>query len=437
MSILVKFGGSSLANASGYQRVKEIINDDPSRDVLIVSAPGKDLNHPTKITDLLMLLHAHIEYKIDYQAVLIQVYQRFHMIEEALGIESSFKSVYEEFKNRLEKGISKDEMASYGERFQAFIMSAYLDFEYIDASEIIQLNYDGSVNFRRTNDLIFAKVPQGKKVVIPGFYGVTPDGSIRVFNRGGSDLTGSIVCQALKIKTYENWTDVDGLYVIDPKYVSHPKAIEKITFKELRELSYRGAEIIQQESLIPLENTDVSLIIKNTFNKNEMGTLIASKIEDKGTLITGLTSSKDYVSLNIIKESSIDLSIILKQVFELFNTYKIKTYHIPTGIDSISIIISSKKVNEVYFDVLEALHKIKGIEKASFEEDLAIIAVVGRNMARIPGIAGKIFSTLGDASINIKVIAQAANEMSIMIGVKETDLDQSMKTLYQSFYSNE
>jgi len=436
MRILTKFGGSSLSNAEGYQRVKEIILENKDRTMVVVSAPGKDSSHPTKMTDLLMLLHAHIEYHIDYANLLDQIYQRYHNIEQALNIQSDFNQAFNTFKEALKKGLSKDEIASRGELFQAILMSAYLGFEWVDAKTIIKLGYDGEIDNKKTEEAILNHISNHQKVVIPGFYGATPDGSIRIFERGGSDLTGSILCQALKLKRYENWTDVDGLYVIDPKYVKEAKPIEKITFKELRELSYRGAEVIFQESLIPLEHSDISLIIKNTFNKDNKGTLIAANVEDKDTIITGMTASKDYVSLTLTKDSFIPLSNILKQVFELLNTYKIRTFHIPTGIDSLSLIISNKKVKDVYFDLLESLHKIPGIQSASFEEDLALIAVVGRNMAKIPGIAGKIFSTLGDASINIKVIAQASNEMSIMIGIKEEDLDRSMKTLYHAFYSS-
>jgi aspartate kinase len=436
MTILTKFGGSSLSNAVQYQKVKAIIQSDANRRFVVVSAPGKDDAHPFKVTDLLLLLHAHIEYHIDYAPLLDQIHQRYLSIIQALNIECAFEEKFELFKKDLKKGLSKDDIASRGEYFQAIVMSAYLGFEMLDAKHIIHLKYDGTHDEKLTQESLQKLTHSNGYYVIPGFYGVTPDLRVKTLNRGGSDLTGSIICQALHINTYENWTDVDGLYVIDPMFMKHAKSIEKITYHELRELSYRGAQVIQQESIIPLEKSGVQLHIKNTNDPTAFGTLIASVIEEKGDTITGLTSASHFSSVTVTKESYIPLISVLKEVLDVLKNYHITLQHLPTGIDSFSLIIETHQLTERYFEMMASLQNIKGISDIHIENDIALIAVVGRNMAHIPGVAGKIFQTLGHAHINIKIIAQASNEISIIIGVKQEDLALAMNVLYQAFYED-
>lgn len=434
MTILTKFGGSSLSNATQYEKVKAIVKSNPNRRFVVVSAPGKDDAHPFKVTDLLLLLHAHIEYHIDYQPLLKQIYDRYQSMIEALDIKCNFDQAFESFKQDLKKGLTKDDIASRGEYFQAILMSAYLEFEMLDAKDIIVLKYDGTHDETRTQEKLQKVIQPNGYYVIPGFYGMTPDARIKTFSRGGSDLTGSIICQALHINTYENWTDVDGLYVIDPAFMKNAKSIQKITYNELRELSYRGAQVIQQESIIPLEKSGVQLHIKNTNDPSAYGTLIASIIDEKGETITGLTSSSHFSSLTVTKDSYVPLISVLKEVLDVLKNYHITVEHIPTGIDSFSLIIETHQLTERYFEMMASLQNIKGISDIHIENDIALIAVVGRNMAHIPGVAGKIFQTLGEASINIKIIAQASNEISIIIGVKQDDLNDAMKVLYKAFY---
>jgi len=434
--ILCKFGGSSLASSTQLKKVKDIVLKDPSRKIVVCSAPGKDEHHDVKVTDLLMLLHAHVSYGISYDGILSQLYDRYHQMIRELSIDMDFDAYFAHFKGSLHKGMIKDEIIANGEFFMGRLLAAYLGYRFVDAGDVIHLNHDGTICEEKTKQALNDFIKPEDCVVIPGFYATTPERKIRVFNRGGSDLTGSIVCKALNIDYYENWTDVSGLYTSDPTIIKDPLAIEEITYQELRELSYRGAQVIQQESLVPLEASNITLHIKNTNDPLAKGTKISSSIKGKTHLITGLTGSKDHASLTITKLSDVPFSTMLKDVLDVMSKHKITIEHIPTGIDTFSLIVSSHQIKDVYFHLREDLSRLHGLRDVSFEENVALIAVVSRNMGHIPGVAGKIFKTLGDGSINIKVIAQASNELSIIIGVDNKDYETSLNVLYQSFYMN-
>lgn len=435
MRILSKFGGSSLASAEQFIKVKDIINSDKARKLIVVSAPGKDHMNKSKVTDLLLLLHAHLEYDFNYDHLLDNINQRFSQIINDLGIKSIFSDEFTKFTKTLNKGISKDYLVSRGEYFNAIILSEYIGFTFIDAKKVIYVNYDGSINYDKTEKELKKLIQDDGYYVIPGFYASTPEKEVRVFNRGGSDLSGSIISRLLNVDLYENWTDVSGLYVADPKIIDSPKRIERITYNELRELSYRGANVIQQESVIPLDKTDIPIQIKNTNSPKDFGTFISREISGNGEIITGMSGQTDFTSLTIIKDSSISFAVILREVLSVFIKYKLSIEHIPTGIDTISIITKTSDFKKVYFDLVNEVRTIEGIIDINIEDEIALIAIVGRNMSFIPGVAGKIFSTLGKNEINIKVIAQASKEISIIIGVKNSDYESAIKVLYQEFYN--
>jgi aspartate kinase len=434
MNILAKFGGSSLASAKQFKKVKSIIQADSDRKVIVVSAPGKDEQHQSKMTDLLLLINAHIDLGIDYDHLLDDIYQRFDGIIKTLEVDIDFEKAFSLFKKQLKKGLSKDDIISRGEYFSAQILAAYLGFEFVDAKDVIYLNFDGSVNEKKTKNKLTKMIDLNKHYVIPGFYASTPDHKIRTFNRGGSDLSGSIITKALDFDLYENWTDVSGLYVADPKMIKDPKRIDKITYNELRELSYRGATVIQQEAIIPLEKTGIPVHIKNTNQLEDFGTLIGKDIENHSAVISGLAGSKDYTSLTILKDSYRPLSSILIKVLNIFEKYKLNVEHIPTGIDNFNIITKTKPLKYIYFDLINDLTNIDGVIDVTTEDNVALVAIVGRNMSFIPGVSGRIFSALGKQNINIKVIAQASKEISIIIGVKNDDYKETIETLYNEFY---
>jgi len=434
MRILSKFGGSSLSSSEQFRKVKKIIESNEDRKIVVVSAPGKDKQNKTKVTDLLLLLHAHIEYEINHDQLLEGIYNRYKQIIIDLEFDSIFDQEFDLFKKSLKKGISKDFLLSKGEYFNAIILSEYLGFSFVDAKDVIFLQYDGSIDYEKTKKELDRYIDKSKTYVIPGFYASTPDKQVRVFNRGGSDLTGSVIARLLELDLYENWTDVSGLFVADPKIIKNPKRIEKITYNELRELSYRGANIIQQESIIPLNQTDIPIHIKNTNAPNDLGTMISRSIKGNGERITGMSGQTDFTSLTIVKDSSKSFAIILSEVIAIFTKYKLSIEHIPTGIDTFSIITKTNDLRKVHFDIMNDIRNIDGIIDVNFEDEIALIAIVGRNMSYIPGVAGKIFSTLGKNEINIKVIAQASKEISIIIGVLNSDYKNAVKVLYKEFY---
>lgn len=434
MRILSKFGGSSLSSSTQFIKVKKIIESNEDRKIVVVSAPGKDDVNKTKVTDLLLLLHAHIEYEINHDQLLTSIYDRYKQIIVDLDIDSVFDQEFEVFKKYLKKGISKDYLISRGEYFNALILSEYLGYSFLDANKLIYVGYDGNVDYDKTKRRLEKNIEDHHSYVIPGFYASTPDKQIRVFNRGGSDLTGSIIARLLEVDLYENWTDVSGLFVADPKIIKNPKRIDKITYNELRELSYRGANIIQQESIIPLNNTDIPIQIKNTNIPNDEGTIISRDIKGNGERITGMSGQTDFTSLTIVKDSSKSFAVILSEVIGILNKYKLGIEHIPTGIDTFSIITKTNDLRKVHFDLINDIRNIDGIIDVSIEDEIALIAIVGRNMSYIPGVAGKIFSTLGKHEINIKVIAQASKEISIIIGVNNSDYENAISVLYQEFY---
>lgn len=433
-SVVAKFGGSSLANAKQFKKVKDIILSDEKRSIIVVSAPGKDHQNASKVTDLFMLLHAHITLNIPYEHLLDTIYQRYHQICADLHIKTNFDDAFLAFRQSLNPNLTLDDLASRGEYFNALIMSQYLGFEMIDAKDCIMIHYDGSIDMEQTTKALKALIKPDHQYVIPGFYAATKDKQIKTFHRGGSDLTGSILAVALNVSVYENWTDVNGLYVADPTLIKKPANIEKITYTELRELAYRGASVMQQESMIPLEKTAIAVLLKNTNNPQGKGTYIAKTIENNGSIITGISGSTDFTSLTMTKDSLVSLNQTLIDVLTIFTNYHIHVEHIPTGIDTFSIIVKTNVLKNVYFHVMNDLQHVKGITDIQSEDHLALIAIVGRNMSSIPGIAGKVFSTLGEQQTNIKVIAQASNEISIIIGVDKKDYKNAIQTLYHAFY---
>lgn len=431
MRIVCKFGGTSVANATQIKRIKEIIYDNSNRDIVVVSAPGKTSEKESKVTDLLFLLHAHIEYKVDYEIIIEQIYDRFKTIVTELELSDNFDNEFNKFKGNLKK-YSKDELVSRGEYFSALIISEYLGFTFVDAMEAIEVQYDGKVDYDKTKKNL--EKYNGNKLVIPGFYSSTPNKQVRLFNRGGSDLTGSILARVIDADLYENWTDVSGIYVADPRIIDNPERIELITYNELRELTYRGARVLQQEAVIPLDKSGIPIQIKNTNRPGDYGTLISNDVNDSGNIITGISGTKNFTALNITKSSDHTLTEVLQDVFNLFSKYKVQVEHLPTGIDTFSIITDTSELKKVYFDFMHELRDINGVIEVEEENEIALLAIVGRNMSRTPGISGRIFNRLGKEKINIKVIAQASKEICIIIGVDNKSYKQAIKALYNEFY---
>jgi len=431
---VTKFGGSSVSNPTQWKKIKNIVSNDETIKVVVVSALGKDDVRVSKITDLLLLLSTHVELGIDYESLFQEITKRFLEIKKSLNLSLEIDQELSDLKRELSNSLSKDYLISRGEYFTAKLMSEYLGFVFVDSFDCIFVDYSGSVKYDKTNKTLQSIFKEKGKIVVPGFYANAPLNKVRLFSRGGSDLTGSIIANALDVNLYENWTDVDGLFVADPKLIPNADPIKQITYRELRELSYRGANVIHEETIIPLENKHIPIQIKNTNKPDVSGTIISSNFEDNGSYVTGIAGKKDYTSFNIVKKSIYSKIKVLRDVLNIFYRYNVNVENIPSGIDSFSVIVESSQIKACSFELFNDIHNIPEVHDVQIEEYISLIAVVGRNMANIPGVAGKLFASLGNKGINIKIIAQGSAELSIIIGVHNDDYSDAINTIYDEFY---
>lgn len=436
MRKVVKFGGSSLSNSSQWMKVKKIIEADETRKIVVVSALGKDAEHQTKMTDLLLLLATHLELGIDHKALFKDISDRYLMIKRQLNLSDKIDVELSKLGAELNKNISRDYLISRGEYFSALLMSEYLGYTFLDAKKCIFVDYGGAVDYEKTSKALLHVLEKHERVVVPGFYAMTALSGIRLFSRGGSDITGSILAKVLKADIYENWTDVDGLAVSDPRLIKEVDLIQQITYLELRELSYRGASIIHEETILPLLEDNIPLQIKNTNNPSAFGTIISSNVDvfKNSKYITAIAGKKDYASFNIVKNSAVSKIKVLTDVLTVFQKYNVNIENIPSGIDSFSIVVEGSQILHARFEMLNEIQNVAGVQEVLIEDEMALIAVVGRNMAKIPGVAGKLFTTLGNYNVNIKIIAQASAELSIIIGVNNDDYDRAVNIIYSDFY---
>lgn len=431
--IVTKFGGSSVASSQQFEQIKQIIELNPKRRVIVVSAPGKMDGAKAKITDLLYLLYEHIKYDIEYDYIMEQIKARFIDIKNNLSLSYDVDSYFNEVSSQLTKTVDRDWLVSRGEFVTAKLMSEYLGYTFVDSYQHIFVNYDKKIDYTKTED-VMKKVPLDNGIIMPGFYATTPNNDVTLLSRGGSDTTASIVAYALDAEAYENFTDVDGVYVTDPTIVKEAKIIPSLNYSEIKELSYRGAKLFHQEAINPVAKKDIPIIIKNTNRPEEKGTIITSETTEKTHTVTAISGKKDFTIFNITKNGDDDKTAILQSIITVFMQHNIDIEHIPSGIDSISVIVSHDQVDRSKFTIMSQLNDLDGVEKIDIEDSLALIAVVGKNMAKTPGVAGKLFGALGEAQINIKVIAQSSTELSVIVGVDQTDYNESIKTIYDTFF---
>ncbi len=426
-----KFGGSSVASSSQFKKVKDIILTDKTRKVVVTSAIGKINRVDNKITDLLYLLFAHVKYGVDYEPILSKIKERFYNIKNELNLSLDLDSEFNKIICNL-KNSSEDYLVSRGEYLTSMLLAEYLGYKFIDSKDVIIFEYNGHLDYERTSTLIKEKCLENEKVVIPGFYGSYPNGDIKTFSRGGSDITGAIVAKAIDAIEYENFTDVSGILMADPKIVDNPKKIKEITYDELRELSYMGASIIHEETVLPIEDSNIPLHILNTNEPDNPGTIIKNKAFDTSQIITGIAGKKGFIAITIVKNKIADKLTIINDVLNILKRYHVTIEHIPTSIDSFSVIIDEKIINNKVYDIISEIKRNPDIISVQLDHDLALLAVVGRNMVLKPGISGKIFQILGKENINIKMIAQGTNEINIIVGVKSADFEKAIRTLYQN-----
>ena len=432
---VAKFGGSSMADAGQYRKVRDIILADPSRRVVIVSAAGKSADENHKITDLLYLCHAHIRYGMDCTPVFDMIKNRYLQIRDELALDIALEAEFDELKKRLDKKkISEDELVSRGEYFSAKLMAACLGFEFVDAADWVLFKMDGSVDqeasYRRLQSLVHGGV------VIPGFYGVMPDGAVKTFSRGGSDITGALAAAALDADVYENWTDVSGILMADPRIVDDPQPISEVTYDELRELSYSGAQVLHELTIFPVREKGIPLNIRNTNDPEAPGTMIRESFDsdsEPNRFITGITGKKDFSIVHLTKRGLSNEVGLLRRILSIYERHNISVVYVPNGIDNVSVIIETEAIAPKLYTILAEVQQEIKPDTLTVIDQIAVVAAVGRRMSKRPGISGKIFGALGQADINIRWITQSPDELNIIFGVDNKDFKEAIRVLYSSF----
>ncbi len=429
-----------MADAGQYRKVRSILLADPARKVVVVSAAGKRYSGDHKITDLLYLCHAHTQYGVDCSGIFDLITSRYLEIRDELGLDLPLEQEFQALKKRLDKkSITADELVSRGEYFSAKLMAAFLGFDFVDAADWILFNMDGTVDQEPSYEALRNRM--GKNgIVIPGFYGKMPDGHIRTFSRGGSDITGALAAAALEADVYENWTDVSGILMADPRIVENPQAIPQVTYDELRELSYSGAQVLHEGTIFPVREKNIPVNIRNTNAPNDPGTMIRERFEvdsDPHRFITGITGKKDFTIISMAKRGMSNEVGVLRKMLSVFERHNISVDYAPNGIDNISVVMPSAEVEPQLYAILAEIQEELKPDSLAVHDQIAVVAAVGRKMAFRPGISGKIFAALGQADINIRMINQGPDELNIIVGVDNKDFATAIKVLYHSFVKQE
>ncbi len=435
MSKVVKFGGSSLADATQFKKVYEIIKADQDRRYVVPSAPGKRFSDDTKVTDLL-----YQAYNAKNDKEMLKVFdlieERYQDIIEGLSLTISLEEDYKEMKESFSKKIGIDYAASRGEYLNGKLLASYLGFEFIDAAEVIFIDEHGNYDIEKTDPVLSQRLKEVECAVIPGFYGSLNDGSqtIKAFSRGGSDVTGSIVAKNGKVDVYENWTDVSGFLMADPRIVDNPDVIETITYKELRELSYMGASVLHENSVFPVRNEGIPINIKNTNKPLDPGTLIVESTCHKPShVITGIAGRQGFATVMIEKDMMNSEVGFGRKVLQVFEEHHISFEHMPSGIDTMTIVVNTHDFIDKEQDILAGIHRAVQPDSIELESDLSLIAVVGRGMKASRGTAARVFNALAKENINIKMIDQGSSELNIIIGVRNCYFEQAIKAIYGEF----
>lgn len=434
MSKVVKFGGSSLASAEQFRKVGDIIRGDADRRYVVPSAPGKRFRKDSKVTDMLYACYDSAEAGRNFREELSAIKARYQEIIDGLGLELSLDGEFETIEKNFEAGIGRDYAASRGEYLNGIIMAAYLEYEFVDAAEVICFDEESVFDAEKTNRVLGERLARSQYAVIPGFYGARPGGEIRTFSRGGSDITGSIVAKAVQADVYENWTDVSGFLVADPGIIDNPKGIDVITYRELRELSYMGAGVLHEESIFPVRQENIPINIRNTNSPEDSGTwIVGSTCQKSKYVITGIAGKKGFCCINIEKDKMNSEVGFGRKVLQAFEESAISFEHVPSGIDTMTVFVHQDEFMHKEQKVVASLYRLAKPDSIEIESDLALIAVVGRGMRATRGTAGRIFSALSHANVNVKMIDQGSSELNIIIGVTNDDFETAIKAIYDIF----
>lgn len=439
---VAKFGGSSVADGIQLTKTKEIIRHDPDRKYIVVSAPGKRFEGDSKITDILYLCKTHIEHNLPYDQLFQVVADRYMAVEINLGVKVDLLKHFDEIRENLRNNPSADYIASRGEYLNAILVAAFLDYDFVDTAGLIKFDAKGRLLMEETDDALREELAKHERAVLPGFYGSTPDGKIKTFSRGGSDITGALVARAVKADVYENWTDVSGFLMADPRIVSNPKQIREISYKELRELSYMGASVLHEDAIYPARMANVPINIRNTNKPEDPGTFITAEVSEsfennENRIITGIAGNRDFTVVAIYKNMMSSERGFVRKILDILDDFDINFEHLPSGIDTVSVVMSNKAINGRLEEVLDEFRTRLRPDSIDVFEDMALIATVGHGMSYRQGVSATLFEGLAEAGVNIRMIEQGSSEMNIIVGVENKDFEKAIRAIYRAFVGEE
>jgi aspartate kinase len=431
---VAKFGGSSVADGIQLKKTKSIIEADPDRKYIVVSAPGKRFDGDNKITDLLYLCHTHMEQNLPYDQVFQVVTDRFAAVKMNLGIDLDLQTHFNEIHEKMKTETAADYIASRGEYLSAVLVAAYMGYDFVDTAGLILFDAKGRLMAEETNEALKKELAKHDHAVLPGFYGTNAeDGKVKTFSRGGSDITGSLIARAVEADTYENWTDVSGFLMADPRIVKDPKPIDRISYKELRELSYMGASVLHEDAIYPVRIANIPINIRNTNFPDDMGTVITAEEETSSKVVTGIAGSKDFTVIALYKNMLSKEKGFVRRILMILEDFDINFEHLPSGIDTVSVVISNDAIDGRLDEIVEEFNNQLKPDNIEIFEDIALIATVGYGMSRRPGVSAKLFSALADAQVNIRMIDQGSSEMNIIVGVENKDFNKAISSIYEAF----
>ncbi len=439
---VAKFGGSSVADGIQLTKTKEIIREDPDRKYIVVSAPGKRYEGDNKITDILYLCKTHIEHNLPYDQLFQVVVDRYMAVEINLGVKVDLLKYFERIRENLRKNPSADYIASRGEYLNAVLVAAFLEYDFVDTANLIKFDEKGRLLTEETDKALAEELAKHERAVLPGFYGSTPDGEIKTFSRGGSDITGALVARAVHADVYENWTDVSGFLMADPRIVENPKQIRAISYKELRELSYMGASVLHEDAIYPARMANVPINIRNTNQPEDPGTFITAEVSEdysseQNHIITGIAGSRDFTVVALYKNMMSSERGFVRKILDILDDYDINFEHLPSGIDTVSVVMANKSINGRLDEVLDEFRTRLRPDSIDVFEDMALIATVGHGMSYRQGVSAKLFEALAAAGVNIRMIEQGSSEMNIIVGVENKDFEKAIRAIYEAFVEEE
>ena len=432
---VAKCGGSSVAGAEQFKKVKAIIEADPSRRIVVSSAAGKRDSSDHKLTDLLYLCHAHITYGVSCDDIIGTIRRRFAEIRDALGLRYDVEGDFDKLLPRLNRDMGVDELVSRGEYFTSRLLAEYLGYRFVDAADCVFFGLDGQIDREKTYAAIGNALKEYDRILIPGFYGKLPTGKIKVMSRGGSDISGALAAAAVNADVYENWTDVSGILMADPRIVDNPAPISTITYAELQELAFMGASVLHEDSISPVKEKGIALNIRNTNRPQDPGTMIVEEVEEDGEqerFITGIAGRRNFTVLTI-KKRPMNTNEALRQALDILDRYHVAVEHITLGLDSFALVASTAALGDSVYDVIADMQKAIRPDDVNVKEGISLVATVGRKMTSRPGTSGRLFHALGKSGINIRTIAQGSDELSIIVGVENADFEKAIKVLYERF----